>query len=219
MKIDKHKVVVLTYELKVDGKIADMATEIKPLDYIQGCHMLIPKFEEELEGKQAGDTFEFSLQPEDGYGEYDAKHKFDIPKSSFEFDGKIREDLLQVGRMIPMLNSAGQVCHALIVEIKENDVTVDFNHPMAGKVLNFTGKILSVREATEKELSEGLHGEFLPPEQRHHGCGGGCHGCGGHGEDGGCCGGHGEDGGCCGGHGEEGGCCGGHGEGCGCHSN
>lgn len=206
MKIDKHKVVVLTYELKVDGMIADQATEERPLDYIQGCHMLIPRFEEELEGREAGDTFAFSLTPEEGYGEYDAKHKFDIPKSSFEIDGKIREDLLQVGRMIPMLNAAGQVCHALIVEVKENDVTVDFNHPMAGKVLNFTGKILSVREATEKELSEGLHGEFLPPEQRH-GCGGGCHGCGGHGE-----------GGCCGEHGEEGGCCGGHGEGCGCHN-
>lgn len=206
MTIDKHKVVVLTYELNVDGKIADKATEERPLDYIQGCHMLIPRFEEELEGKQEGDSFEFSLSPEEGYGEYDPKHRFDIPKSSFEIDGKIREDLMQVGRMIPMLNGAGQVCHALIVEVKEESVTVDFNHPMAGKVLNFTGKILSVREATEKELSEGLHGEFLP--QQGHGCGGGCHGCGGHGEEGGCCGGgcgeggrdgH-EDGGCCGGH-------------------
>lgn len=217
MKIDKHKVVVLTYELKVDGMIADKATEIKPLDYIQGCHMLIPAFEDQLEGKQEGDSFEFSLQPEDGYGPYEPKHRFGIPKSSFEINGEIREDLLQVGRMIPMLNGNGDVCHALIVEIKEESVTVDFNHPMAGKVLNFTGKILSVREATEKELSEGLHGEFLP--QQGHGCGGGCHGCGGHGEEGGCCGGHGEDGGCCGGHDSEGGCCGGHGEGCGCHQN
>ena len=214
MTIDKHKVVVLTYELNVDGKIADQATEERPLDYIQGCHMLIPRFEEELEGRKAGDSFEFSLSPAEGYGEYEAKHKFDIPKSSFEIDGKIREDLLQPGRMIPMLNAAGQVCHAIIVEVKENEVTVDFNHPLAGKVLNFSGRILSVREATEKELSEGLHGEFLP--QQGHGCGG-CHGCGGHGEEGGCCGSHGEEGGCCGGKGEDGGCCGGQG-GCGCHN-
>ena len=107
---------------------------------------------------------------------------------------------------------------AQIIEIKDEDVTVDFNHPMAGKTLLFSGRVLSVREATEQELKEGLHGEFLPPEAHHchrHGKGGCCHhhdhegeGChhegGCHHEDGeGCCGGQGGDG-CR--HGE-GGCC------------
>ena len=208
MTIDKHKVVVLTYTLKVDGEIADMATEERPLDYIQGCHMLLPRFEDELEGKTAGDAFAFAIPAEDGYGKYDPTLAFDIPKSTFVVNGKLREDLLLVGRIVPMYNSEGQVCPALIKEVKEDSVAVDFNHPMAGKELNFTGKILSVREATEKELSEGLHGEFLPPQEHHccHGKGG-CHKHDGEGE--GCC--HGE-GGCHGeGHGE-GGCCGG-----GCH--
>jgi len=215
MKITKHKVVVLTYEAMVDGQIVDKAGEDHPLDYIQGCHMLIPTFEDVLEGKSEGDAFDFEVSPEEGYGKYDPKQRFDIPKTSFAVNGTIREDLLTVGRMIPMLNGNGEVCHARIMEIKENDVTMDFNHPMAGKVLHFIGKVLSVRDASEKELSEGLHGEFLPPQEHH------CH-CHGHGSEGGCCHGghHGEGEGCChgGNHDDgEGCCCHGNGDGESCH--
>ena len=201
MIIEKNKVVVLTYRAFSEGQIIDQAPEDRPLDYIQGFHMLIPKFEEELEGKAEGDTFEFEVRPEEGYGAYDPKHRFDIPKDSFRVNGELREDLLVAGRVIPMLNGAGEVCMAQIIEIKDEDVTVDFNHPMAGKTLLFSGRVLSVREATEQELKEGLHGEFLPPEAHHchrHGKGG-CH----HEDGEGCCGGQGGDG-CR--HGE-GGCC------------
>lgn len=191
MKITKDKVVVLTYELTVEGKLADKATKEQPLDYIHGTHMLIPKFESEIEGKEPGDTFEFTVSPEEGYGTYEPKHCFDIPKDSFEIDGKIREDLLIVGNFIPMLNSSGHVVNGKIVAVKEDAVTMDFNHPMAGKVLNFKGEIVEVRDATEKELREGLHGEYLPQEE----CG--C-GCGHHHEDGGCCHhDHHKDGECC----------------------
>ena len=133
MKIEKNKVVVLTYTAQADGLTVDHAPENRPLDYIQGFHMLIPKFEEELEGKEDGDSFAFEVGPADAYGEYDPAHRFDIPKDSFSVDGKLREDLLVEGRVIPMLNGAGEVCMAQIIEIKDSDVTVDFNHPMAGK--------------------------------------------------------------------------------------
>ena len=205
MKIAKDKVVVLTYELTVEGKLADKATKEQPLDYIHGTHMLIPKFESEIEGKEPGDTFEFTVSPEEGYGTYEPKHCFDIPKDSFEIDGKIREDLLIVGNFIPMLNSSGHVVNGKIVAVKEDAVTMDFNHPMAGKVLNFKGEIVEVRDATEKELREGLHGEYLPQEECGCGCGHhhhhhdgecGCHHD--HHEDGGCCHhDHHEDGECC----------------------
>ena len=187
MKIEKNKVVVMTYELEVDGEIVDKAEEGQPLDYIQGTNMLIPKLEETVEGKEEGDSYECILSPEEGYGEYDLKKVFDIPKEAFMIDGEIRSDLLVVGRFIPMLNSAGEVCQGMVMEVKDEMVTMDFNPPMAGKTLHFTGKILSVREATEKELKEGLHGEYLP----HEGCGcGHGHGCGHHhdGEEGHCCG-------------------------------
>ena len=211
MKIEKDKVIVMTYELTVEGKVVDKATKEDPLDYIQGEHILIPLLEATLEGKEPGDCFECIIPPEEGYGEYDLKMVFDIPKEAFMTDGQVREDLLQVGRYIPMLNSAGEVCNGMVVEVKEDKVTMDFNPPMAGKTMFFKGEILSVRDATEKELKEGLHGEFLPREGGcHGGCGGGCHG--------GCGGGCHEDGeGCgCGGNHEEGEECGCGGGGCCC---
>lgn len=217
MKIENKKVVELTYELIVDGKVVDKATAEKPLDYIHGEHMLLPKFESEIEGLEPESEFEFTLTPEEGYGEYEPKRKFDIPKESFEVDGTIREDLMQVGKVIPMLNSSGMVVQGLIAAVNDNTVTMDFNHPMAGKTLNFKGKVISVRDATEKELTEGLHGEFAPREDGHcHGNGGCCHGH----EDGEheC---HGECNGNChhdGNHDGDHECC--HGEGgCHCHEN
>ena len=199
MKIEAMKVVAISYEVETEGEVVDRATEQKPLDYIQGMHMIIPKLEATLEGMDEGQAFDCTIAPEDAYGEYDLSKVFDIPKNSFEVNGKLREDLLEAGRFIPMLNSAGEVCHGMVVEVKDDKVTMDFNAPMAGKTLHFTGKVISVRDATEKELTEGLHGEFLPQEE-------GCH------RHGGCCGKHGHHGdgeGCC--HGE------GHGDGECCH--
>lgn len=206
MKIEKNKVVAVTYDLTVEGNIVDRATEEAPLDYIQGMHMLIPAFEAALEGLQEGDTFAFTLQPEDGYGPYEDQKLIHLPKSAFTIQGEVREDLMQVGRILPMVGADGSVVNATVTEVKEDGVLMDFNHPMAGKVLDFSGKVVSVREATEKELTEGLHGEFLPPEEHHccHGKGKGhCHHHHDHG-DGECCG-HGE--GHCHEHGE-GECCG-----------
>ncbi len=203
MKIGQNKVVELSYELEVEGQIVDRCPEERPLDFIQGTRMLLPDFEKNIEGLEPGDKFEFTLTPEQGYGEYDPEKVIDLPMEAFEVNGEVRHDLLVVGNTIPLLNSAGGVVPGVIREVGEASVKIDVNSPMAGKTLNFSGVILTVREATEKELKEGLHGEYV-----HSNCG--CHGgCGGHGHEGGC--GHGHE------HGE--GCCGGHGEGheCGCH--
>ncbi len=220
MKIEAMKVVAISYEVETEGEVVDRATEQKPLDYIQGMHMIIPKLEATLEGMDEGQAFDCTIAPEDAYGEYDLSKVFDIPKNSFEVNGKLREDLLEAGRFIPMLNSAGEVCHGMVVEVKDDKVTMDFNAPMAGKTLHFTGKVISVRDATEKELTEGLHGEFLPKEEGCHRHGGCCGKHGHHGDGEGCC--HGEghgDGECCHngeGHGDGECCHHGDGEGC-CH--
>ena len=195
MKIDKNTVAALSYELEVEGQIADKATADRPLEYIHGTGMLIPRFEAEVAGKEPGDSFEFTLSPAEGYGEYNPEYKIELPKACFEVDGQLREDLLVIGNVIPMLNGAGQVVQGTVREIGAEVVTMDFNHPMAGKTLHFTGSVISVREATDTELKQGLHGEYLPQE----GCKHGCHGH--HGD--GCC--H-EDGeGCC--HEDGEGCC------------
>ena len=184
MKAEKNKVVAVSYQLEVEGKIADQSAPGNPLEYIHGSGMLLPKFEGAIEGKEPGDGFDFVLSPEDGYGTYDPRYLVELPKTAFAIDGQVREDLLVVGRTIPMLNQAGQVVQGTVNKVTDSTVTMDFNHPMAGKTLHFTGKVESVRSATDKELTEGLHGEYLPQEE---GCGG-CHGGGCQKEDGECCG-------------------------------
>ena len=204
MKIEDKKVVELIYELQVEGQIVDKTTEDKPLSFIQGMGCLLPLFEKNIEGKEPGDAFAFTLEPKDGYGEWHLENIIELPKQAFEVDGQVREDLLVPGTVIPLMNSMGGVIPGKVLEVLPDKVKMDMNHPMAGKTLDFSGKIVSVREATQKELTEGLHGEFAQ--------GGGCHGChGGEGCEGGC------EGGC---HGEdhaEGECCHGEGKGEGCH--
>jgi FKBP-type peptidyl-prolyl cis-trans isomerase SlyD len=193
MKITQNAVVEFSYDLEVDGQIVDRTTNEKPLDYIHGTGSLLPKLEAHIEGMEPGDKFDVTLSPADGYGEVDPSRIIDLPKSAFEVNGEVREDLLVPGNTIPMMNSMGGVIPGVVIEVTEDSVKMDLNHQMAGKTLHFTGEILTVREATEKELTEGLHGEYV------HSCG--CGGC--HGHDGGC--------GDCGGCGDDHDC------GCGCH--
>ena len=192
MKIAQNAVVEFCYELEVDGKVVDHTTKERPLDYIHGTMSLLPKLEAHIEGMEPGDRFEITLSPADGYGERSQDRVVELPKSAFEVNGEVREDLLVVGNTIPMMNSMGGVIPGVVTEVTADTVTMDLNHQMAGKTLHFTGEILTVREATEKELTEGLHGEFIQS------CG--CGGCHGHGScDGGCeggCGEHGDDCGC-----------------------
>lgn len=187
MKVQKNNVVAVSYELQVEGKVADKAGADQPLEYIHGTGMLLPKFEAALEGKEPGDGFAFTLSPEDGYGTYNPALLANIPIDAFKVNGKLMTEFLVPGRTLPMLNGQGQVVRGNVVSVSEDAVVMDFNHPMAGKTLNFSGNVESVREATEKELREGLHGEYLPPEED--GCGHNCHkhegGC--HKEDGECC--------------------------------
>ena len=192
MKIGINKVVEFTYELEVDGNIVDRTTKERPLDYIHGTGNLLPKLEEYIEGMEPGATFDVTLAPADAYGEMEPEKIIDLPKSAFEVNGEVREDLLVPGNTIPMLNRAGAVIPGVVLEVTPETVKMDLNHQMAGKTLHFTGEIISVREATEKELTEGLHGEYV------HRCGG-CHGGGCH--DGEC------GGGCDSGCGDEGCCC------------
>ena len=199
MKIATNTVVEFSYDLEVDGQIVDKTTKERPLDYIHGTGGLLPKLEAHVEGMEPGDKFDVTLSPADGYGDVNPDLVIDLPKAAFEVNGEVREDLLVPGNTIPMMNSMGGVIPGVVLEVSEDSVKMDLNHQMAGKTLHFTGEILTVREATEKELTEGLHGEFVHTC----GCDGGCHG-----HDGGC-GGNCEGG--CGGHGE------GHDCGCGCH--
>lgn len=173
MKITKHSVVALTYELVVDGQVADKCTEEKPLEFIQGMGYLLPKFEGNIEGLEAGEEFSFTLEAKDGYGEIDPQRIIDLPVDAFrDPQGNLLTELLYAGNVVTLVNQLGQPVPAKILEVGISGVKMDINHPMAGKTLNFRGKIVSVREASEKELKEGLHGELV----HNCNCSGGCNG-------------------------------------------
>ena len=172
MIIDNNKVVALTYELEVEGSIRDKATNERPLDFIFGQGYLLPEFEANVAGKKMGDTFEFTLSPENGYGVYNPHAVIDLAKKIFEIDGQIKEGLLTVGNVIPMMTQDGRVVPGKVLEVGDEKIKMDFNHELAGKSLHFKGEVVSVREATDKELEEGLHGE------RARSCSGDCSSCG-----------------------------------------
>ena len=168
MEIAKDTVVSATYELVVDGETIETVTEKEPMKFIFGTGYLLPKFEEYILGKKEGDTFGFTLSAADSYGEINKDAIVELPKTLFEVDGKIEEGLLVVGHVLPMMDSEGNRLNGNIEEVKDETIIMNFNHPLAGKSLTFSGKILEVRAATEEELTNGLYGE------KAHSCGDGC---------------------------------------------
>ncbi|MDR2891352.1 MAG: FKBP-type peptidyl-prolyl cis-trans isomerase, partial [Alistipes sp.] len=142
-----------------------------PLKFAYGMGMLLPKFEEAIANLEPGAEFAFTLTPTEGYGEVISEALVELPKNVFEVNGEVEAGLLEVGNMIPMADQQGNRLMGRVVAVSEV-VTMDFNHPMAGKTLNFTGKVVDVRELSPEDL-QGFAG------------GGGCDcGEGGCGEDG-----------------------------------
>jgi len=163
MKAEKNNVVSLTYELRISGKdgdVIDSTLENQPLNFIYGNGMMLPKFEENLANLTADKTFNFMLTAEEGYGLRNEENVADIPKNVFQQDGKIEDGLLTVGNVIPLQDQEGKRFNGKVVSISDETVKLDFNHPLAGENLFFSGKILSVREATKQELEHGhVHSE------------------------------------------------------------
>lgn len=153
----------MNYTLTVDGEIADQSRPGAPLEYICGAGMLLPKFEDAVLGKNPGDKVSFTLAPEDGYGAYSEEAVADLPKSIFMVDGKLAEDILFVGSRVPMSDQNGNRMIGVVKEVTEDKVKMDFNHPMAGKTLNFEVEVVSVADLTPEDV-EAMTG----------GCGCGC---------------------------------------------
>jgi FKBP-type peptidyl-prolyl cis-trans isomerase SlyD len=171
MKIGKNKMVSLTYDLHyddIDGEMIEQATSEKPLSFIFGAGLMLPKFETQLEGLVAGNPFEISLKDVDAYGELDENAIVDLPKHIFFIDGEFDEEIVKVGNTVPMMSTSGQRMNGLVLEITDDTVQMDFNHPLAGENLFFKGNILEVREATDEEIASTLST----------GCGCGSGGCG-----------------------------------------
>ena len=128
--------------------------------FIQGISGLPEGFENQIEGLVAGDTFDFTVAAEDGYGEYDPEAVVELPKEVFQMEDVDQEELLQIGNVVPMTNEDGERMHGQVMEVRDDVVVMNFNHPLAGKEMHFEGQIISIRPATAEEISHGhVHGE------------------------------------------------------------
>lgn len=184
MKISNNLLVSVDYKLYVkndDGSMELMEeTEVgEPLKFFFGMGMMLQKFEDNLEGLDQGDTFDFMIPCADAYGEYDDASVLDLPRNIFEIDGKIDEKGVYPGAIVPLMDSEGHRINAEVVEVRPDAVKVDLNHPLSGEDLYFKGTVLDVHDPTEADL-----------RAMSHGCGCGCGSCGGCGEgnEGGCSG-------------------------------
>lgn len=162
MQIKKNTVVSLSYVLKRDNANGEIIEETKagdPLMFLYGNGQMLPKFEENLSTLSTGDNFEFTLLSEDAYGEMDQDAIIDLDKAIFEVDGKVDEEMLAIGNVIPMRDDQGHMLQGIVVSVTNEHVRMDFNHPMAGNTLHFKGNVIEVREASAEELSHGhAHG-------------------------------------------------------------
>ncbi|MFQ5446163.1 MAG: peptidylprolyl isomerase [Saprospiraceae bacterium] len=162
MIIEANKVVSLHYRLQKDDSNGELVEETfgsDPLTFLFGAGQMIPDFENNLAGKKAGDEFAFGIESKNAYGEFNPEAVVVLPMSTFMVDGKLAEEFLQVGKTIPMSDQNGNRMNGVVKEVKEDGVQIDFNHPMAGQDLYFTGKIESLRAATAEELEHGhVHG-------------------------------------------------------------
>ena len=158
MKIESQHVVSVTYDLYVDQdgteNLVESATQEQPLTFLFGVGQMLPRFEEHLSALSTGDTYDFKISAEDGYGEYDEEAVANLPKEMF--DGA---EVPEIGSILPLQDNNGNRFQGQVVSVAEDSVVVDLNHPMAGQELHFIGTILNVRPATPEELSHGhAHG-------------------------------------------------------------
>jgi len=163
MIISKNKVVSLTYTLRNGsalGDVVEVADEKNALTFLYGAGMMLPSFEMNISELKTGSDFSFLLKAAEAYGEVNPEAVIEVAKNSFaDQNGVVNEELLQLGKPVMMQDDQGHRMQARIVAVTADKVKLDFNAPMAGKDLHFTGKVMDVREATASEIEHGhVHG-------------------------------------------------------------
>jgi len=171
-----NKYIAVSYKLytSVPDRIHELVEETAegdPFIFVSGLGMTLDAFEAQIVPLKAGDSFDFTLAPNDAYGEYEESGKIDLPRTAFSEDGQLDSNYIYRGAVVPLNSRDGAHFNAIVTDIREDHVTVDLNHPLAGRSLNFVGSVVETREATGEEIRDALN--------QITGCGGGCGSCGG----------------------------------------
>ena len=151
LKISKNNVVGFHYTLTGDdGKVMDSSVGSNPLEYLHGHSQIVPGLENALQDKENGAKLNVKVQAKDGYGEYNPDLLITLPKDQFQ-----KQKNFQIGTVFELDDGQGNAFLVSVKEIKDKEVIVDANHPLAGKNLNFDVEVVSIREATAEELKHG----------------------------------------------------------------
>lgn len=148
--IQDNMVVSLAYSLTTDGEVIERATAEEPLDYLHGAENIVPGLEKALTGKKVGDRFTITLQPGEAYGEYDESDLETVSKDDIP-----DVEMLEPGMVVVLEDEEGYIFDAIVREINNDAVVLDFNPPLAGKVITYDVEVLGIREAEEEELAAG----------------------------------------------------------------
>ena len=164
MKIEQRTVVTLGYTLTIDDNgqeiTVDQADRGKPLTFLFGAGQLLPEFERNIADKTVGYTFDFHIKAAEGYGLRDPQNQVKLPQDIFKDEqGQLDQELIKPGVVVPLADHEGNQYQAIVLEVADDGVLVDFNHPLADKDLHFKGEVYDVRLATLEELQHGhVHG-------------------------------------------------------------
>ena len=160
MPIAQNDVVSIHYTLKDDAdKVLDSSSGGEPLVYLHGHGALIPGLERELTGHKAGDRLTVDVAPADGYGEYEKGLVQRVPRRALKGVADV-----QVGMRLHAQTAQGSRA-VTVTHLSGDMVTLDGNHPLAGKNLHFEVEVAGVRAATAEELA---HGHVHGPGDHHH---------------------------------------------------
>lgn len=171
-KIEPGKYVELgydLYEVASDGtqKLVHQTDIEDPEKFIFGVTQgMIAPLEKAVEGLSVGGEFDIIVKSDDAFGPHDPEQIAELEKEIFVVDGKFDDKAIKPGALVPMMTADGFRINGLVTAVSLTHVTMDFNHPLAGKDVRFAGKIITVRDATPDELKPV------------HSCGCGCHDCG-----------------------------------------
>jgi FKBP-type peptidyl-prolyl cis-trans isomerase SlyD len=159
MKLEENKVAKIAFKLYVNGFEGELVEEIpedEGFEFLVGSKNLLLSLEDNLMGMEKGEDFKFEIPKDHAYGDYNENMKVDLEKSIFvDEKGKLLEEELQIGNYIPMRDNENNLLNGKVLEVGDDKVKLDFNHPLSGESLFFEGKILDIREATEEEIDHG----------------------------------------------------------------